>query len=144
MYKYKKVVHGRHEGKIVLKDKIVDGIIFLAVSELPYVSFYTNSPFSKKTGNENIKVSINKNNVSVQICVKIHYNQNISDMAFKIQETIRHNIESMTEFHVISVNVVVKGVMFEERTEIKPVEPEPENEAKEPLIDPNDKKEQNK
>lgn len=119
MFRYNKVVHGRHEGKIVLKEKIVDGIIFLAISELPYVSFYTSSPFSKTKGNENIKVTFNKGSVSVQVYVKIHYSQSVSDIAFKIQETVRHNIESMTEYRVMSVNVVVKGVTFEEKHELK-------------------------
>ena len=36
-------------------------------------------------------------------------------MAFKIQETVRHNIESMTEYKVASVNVIVKGVFFDNK-----------------------------
>ena len=124
MHRYTKIVHGRHEGKIVLKDRIVDGIIFLAISELPYVSFYTSSPFSKTKGNENIKVTLNKGNVSVNVYVKIHYSQSVSDTAFKIQESVRHNIESMTEYRVMSVNVIVKGVTFEEKPEQKHIDAE--------------------
>ena len=131
MVKFKKVVHGRHEGKVVLKDKIIDGIIFLAVSELPHVSFYTSAPFSKIKGNENIKVSLNKGNVTVQVDVKIYYMQNVSEIAFKVQETIRHCIESMTEYRVMSVNVVVKGVTFVDKPETKFADTEHENNAKE-------------
>ena len=128
MHRYTKTVHGRHEGKIVLKDRIIDGIIFLAISELPYVSFYTSSPFSKTKGNENIKVTLNKGNVSVNVYVKIHYSQSVSDMAFKIQESVRHNIESMTEYRVMSVNVIVKGVTFEEKPEQKHADTEEQKE----------------
>ena len=112
--KFKKVVHGRHEGKLVLRDKIIDGIVYIAVSELPYVSLYSSSPFNKKAGNEDIKIIFNnKNTVSVQVAIKVHYTQGVSDIAFKVQEAIRHSIESMTEYSVSNVNVFVKGVTFE-------------------------------
>ena len=49
-------------------------------------------------------------------------------MAFKIQESVRHNIESMTEYRVMSVNVIVKGVTFEDKTEQKHIDTEDQKE----------------
>ena len=54
----------------------------------------------------------------MDVKVKIHFTQCVSDMAFKIQETIRHNIESMTDYRVAGVNVIVKGVLFDENANV--------------------------
>ena len=35
-------------------------------------------------------------------------------MAFRIQEAVKYNVESMTEYSVANVNVSVKGVSFED------------------------------
>ena len=44
----------------------------------------------------------------------MHYSQAISDIAFKIQEAIRYNVESMTEYKIGNVNVIVLGVFFDD------------------------------
>lgn len=119
----KKVVRNRHEGKIVLGDGIVEGIVNIAVAEIPYVELYqtgVNGRYNKKT----IKVLFDKEGVHVDVVVKIHYTQSVSDMAFKIQEVVRHNVEAMTDYHISSVNVIVKGVIFED---VKPAELNVEN-----------------
>ena len=35
-------------------------------------------------------------------------------MAFKIQESIKHNVESMTEYKIAQVDVKVLGVIFDD------------------------------
>ena len=50
----------------------------------------------------------------MDICVKIHFSQRVSETVFKIQEAVRHSVESMTEYHIQSVNVIVTGVYFDE------------------------------
>ena len=63
-----------------------------------------------------------KDGIHVDVVVKIHYAQSVSDTAFKIQEAVRHNVEAMTEYHVASVNVIIHGVTFEDKTEEAPVQ----------------------
>ena len=113
MVHYNKLSQTKREGKIVYGDGIVDGIVNLAVSELENVELYTTSKMP--TGKKNIKVVFEKAGLVIDVMVKINYTQSVSDMAFKIQETIRHNVESMTEYQVQSVNVHVYGVSFEEK-----------------------------
>lgn len=112
MAKFKKLANV-HEGKIVYFDEIVSGIVLLAVSEIPYVELYSKETNSLNKNNA-IKVKIDKSLVHIDIVVKIHYSQSVSDTAFKIQEAIRHNIETMTEYTVASVNVNISGVTFED------------------------------
>ena len=63
---------------------------------------------------------IDKTNVTVDVTVSIHYSQCVSDMAFKIQEAVKYNVESMTDYNVVSVNVIVKGVTFADIPAVSP------------------------
>lgn len=105
-----------HEGKIVYGDGIVDDIVFLAVQEISYVELYSAAP-RKGMRSGAIKVKKEKDGIYVDVTVKIHYTQCVSDMAFKIQEAIRHNVEAMTEYHVANVNVTICGVTFDDKND---------------------------
>ena len=121
MTPFKKVPINANEGKIIYGDGIVDGIVLLAINEIPNVELYSPSN-SKKMKNSAISVRREKDGVHVEVTVKTHYMQSISDVAFKIQETVRHNVEAMTEYRIASVNVIVKGVTFEEKPVVQTME----------------------
>ncbi len=114
MARFKKVPQLYHEGKINYGKGIIDGIVFLAVNELEFVKFAFPKEKTKKTS-DIINVNLNKNIVNVDVKIMIHFSQSVSDTAFKVQEAIRHNIETMTEYKVNSVNVNVCGVFFEDK-----------------------------
>ena len=101
------------QDKLIYGDGIVEGIVLLAVSEIPYAEIYR-GVIAKKPAESAVKVIIDKSNVEVNVTVTIHYSQSVSDMAFKIQEAVKYNVESMTDYTVSAVNVIVKGVTFEE------------------------------
>ena len=113
----KKYYRSVHEGKLTYGNGIVDGIVLLALKEIPYVEL-ANTFTSRPMRSSAIKVSMEKDGVHVDVSIKIHYSQCVSDIAFKIQEAVRYNVESMTEYHIASVNVNVLGILFED------VEPE--------------------
>ena len=122
MARFKKMFPSTNEGKIIYGNGIVDSIVLLAMREVPNVELLTSNQ-DDKMRNNSINVSIEKDGVHVDVVVKIHYSQNVSDVAFKIQEAIRYNVEAMTEYHVASVNVAVRGVMFDDKTvEEKPTQ----------------------
>lgn len=104
-----------HEGRIVYGDGIVEGIVLLAVNEIPFVQL--DSKDSGAVHNGAIRVRKDKDGTNVDVTVKIHYSQSVSETAFKIQEAIRHNVEAMTEYHVASVNVNISGVTFDDKNE---------------------------
>lgn len=107
MAHFKKLIENENVGKLVYNRDIVEEIVKIAVSEVPYVMLY---------GSE-CKVSFEKDGVDISVSIKVYYTQSVSDIAFKIQETIRHNVESMTEYHVSNVNVYVKDVVFEDQVQ---------------------------
>ena len=112
MARFKKIPINTHEGKIVYGDGIIDGIVLLAVQEIPFVKLYANS--KGKMRSNAIRCVKANDGIHVDVVVKIHFSQCVSDMAFRIQESIRHTVEAMTEYHVSSVNVAIRGVMFDE------------------------------
>jgi len=101
------------EDKVVLGDGIVNGIVVLALKEVPYAELFIAKGRTKPDKNA-VEVHFDKDGVHIDVIVKVHFSQSISDMAFKIQEAIRHNVESMTDYHVSTINVKVKGVLFNE------------------------------
>ncbi len=100
--------------KLVYGNGIVDEIVLLAVAEVPYAQIYS-GPHGYMAKND-VKVVIDKETVSVDVTVKVHYTQSVSEMAFKIQEAVKHNVEAMTDYRVTAVNVIVKGVLFDDVT----------------------------
>lgn len=109
----------KHEDKIVYADGIVDNIVLLALTEIPYVELDADLTHPKNAYKA-FKVVLSTEGVFVEVKVKIHYTQNVTDMAFKIQEAIRHNIEAMTDYKVTGVNVIVNDVLLNDVVE-KPV-----------------------
>ena len=111
MAKFKKFFKKKSEGKIVYGENIVNNIVDLALSEIDLVKPYYQK---KNMYDKNVTVVIEKDTVTVNVYVKIHYSTSISEMAFKVQEAIRHNVESMTPYRVLAINVHVLGVYFDQ------------------------------
>ncbi|MBQ3116588.1 MAG: Asp23/Gls24 family envelope stress response protein [Clostridia bacterium] len=127
MARFKNIPVNSHEGKITYGKGIVNEIVELAVKEIANVELYT-TPY--KQTDKAIKVVTASDGVHVDVTVKTHYTESISEVAFKIQEAIRHNVEAMTEYRIASVNVNIKGVTFEEPS-VQPVIDETANVTKE-------------
>ncbi len=114
MSRFKKIDEKQKEEKIIYGNGIVDGIVTLAVSELPYVELYSSAPHTKYRSDA-VKVVFNKEGVGVDVVVKVHYTQSVPDVAFKVQEAVRHSVESMTEYTISNVNVIVCGLIFNDK-----------------------------
>jgi len=112
MAKFKKLSQS-HEGKVVYSDSIIDGIVYLAVSEIPDIELMSKE---KNSLNRNSAISVRKERdlVYVDVSVKINYTLSVSETAFKIQEAIRHSIESMTHYRVENVNVNILDVLLDD------------------------------
>ena len=111
MARFKKFPVNGHEGRLVYGDGIVEDIVKLAVDEIPNVDLDYSHPLIH---GEPVKVVFERDGVHVDVSVNIHFLQSVSEIAFKIQEAVRYNVESMTEFHMANVNVFINGVFFDE------------------------------
>lgn len=105
------MAHLRHDptttqkGKITYNSSIVSGIVALAVGEVEGVHLIN-------AKNKGIKLNFDKQGIVADINVKVDITANVSSLAFKIQQSIKHNVESMTNYKVEKVNVHVTDVNF--------------------------------
>lgn len=100
---FKRVPPDGQKGKVSYNSGIVGGIVSLAVSEVEGVEMLA----GKKKG---LKLYFEKDGVYVEISVKVEYGYNVPEVAFKIQQAVKHNVEAMTEYKVTKVDVYVVGV----------------------------------
>ncbi len=107
------MAHMRHDptstqkGKITYNSNIVSSIVSLAVSEVEGVQLVSKN-------NKGVKLSFDKRGIMADISVKVDGSYNVSSLAFKIQQSIKHNVESMTNYKVAKVDVHVQDVTFPE------------------------------
>ena len=105
-YFNKRPVPRTNDGKVTYGSGLLTNIITYAVEEIDDVAlFHSSNP---------IKYIFDKDGVAVDVDIKINYTCNVSEMAFKVQESIRHNVEAMTEYKINTVNVNVKDVFFDD------------------------------
>jgi len=95
------------KGKVSYNSGIVVGIVALAISEVEGVSLLD-------TKNKGIKLNFDKQGIIADISVKVGYEYNVPSLAFRIQQSIKHNVESMTNYKVAKVDVHVQDVEFPE------------------------------
>ena len=105
------MAHLRHDpsstqkGKITYDAGIVNGIVALAIKEVDGVSLLN-------TKNRGVKLEFEKDGIIADISVKVDYGYNVASLAFHIQQSIKHNVESMTKFKVDKINVHIQDVDF--------------------------------
>jgi uncharacterized alkaline shock family protein YloU len=109
------MAHIRHDptstqkGKITYNSGIVSGIVALAISEVDGVSLLNSK-------NKGIKLFFEKEGIVADINVKVDYGYNVPSLAFRIQQSIKHNVESMTKYKVSKVDVHIQDVNFPENS----------------------------
>ncbi len=94
-----------HKGKITYNSDIVSGIVVLSLQETEGIELIP----SKSKG---IKISFEKEGVFVDISVIAHYGYNVPELAYRIQQTIKQMVESMTKYKIAKVDVHVQSVIF--------------------------------
>lgn len=105
-------------GKVVYNSSIVKGIVVLAVSEVEGVSA-VNDKTGKKV-KDDIKLEFTENmNVDVDVNVCVMYGYNIPDVSYNIQQSIKYNVEAMSDYKIRKIDVHVTDVIFGESDHIE-------------------------
>ena len=108
------------DGKVVYNAGIVRGIVALAISDVEGAQPLP----GKKSG---ISLYIEKDGIYADVSVIVKYGYNVPELAYRIQQSIRQNVENMTKYKVAKVDVHVEDVLFEDA----PVAPVSEEQNKE-------------
>ena len=95
------------DGKVVYNAGIVRGIVALAISDVEGAQPLP----GKKSG---ISLYIEKDGIYADVSVIVNYGYNIPELAYRIQQSIRQNVENMTNYKVAKVDVHVEDVLFED------------------------------
>lgn len=122
MSNYKFGTNGNGKGKVAYNPGIINGIVALAINEVEGVRLVS----GKRRG---ISLFIEKDGVYADVSVGVHYGHNVPELAYRIQQSIKQNVETMTSYTVAKVDVHIQDVVFDElpvKAEQKP-SPNPEN-----------------
>ena len=93
------------KGKITYNSDIVSGIVVLSLQETEGIELVPSK-------NKGIKVCFEKEGVFVDISVIAHYGYKVPELAFRIQQTIKQMVESMTKYKIAKVDVHITSVIF--------------------------------
>ncbi|MBQ7369215.1 MAG: Asp23/Gls24 family envelope stress response protein [Clostridia bacterium] len=111
-------------GKVVYNAGIVHNIVALAIAEvegaLPVQG--------KKSG---ISLYLEKDGIYADVSVVVKYGYNVPELAYRIQQSVKQSVENMTRYKVISVDVHVQDVVFENAPSAEPTEKEEEEQNEE-------------
>ena len=116
-------------GEIRISSDVVSIIASYAALEVPGIAHFSGGiagNISQVLGRKNpfkgIKVDITENrDVNIDLHIVVDYGVRIPDVAWKLQERIKQNVEQMTGLHVEEINIHVQGVNFEKESKrLKP------------------------
>jgi len=119
-------------GNVNISDEVVSIIASLAASEVKGVAGMNNSIsgglaelLGKKNLSKGVKVTLTEKTVVLDLSIIAEYGTKIPDVAWKVQEKVKSEVEAMTGLTVTAVNISVDGVNV----------PKPETETAEPFAD---------
>ena len=105
MSNFKLTTNDKQNGKTHYNAGIVRNIVELAVNEVEG---------TVATGGKNaISLYIEKDGVYADVSVVVKYGYNVPELAYRIQQSVKQNVENMTNYKVVKVDVHVQDVVFE-------------------------------
>nr|WP_132242965.1 Asp23/Gls24 family envelope stress response protein [Marinisporobacter balticus] len=107
-------------GQIKIADEVVGVIAGLAATEVSGVAGMSGGiaggiaeMLGRKNLSKGVKVEVGEKEAAVDLYVIVEYGAKIPDVAWKIQESVKKAIETMTGLNVVEVNIHVQGVNME-------------------------------
>ena len=113
-------------GDIRIANEVVGVIAGLAATDVEGVAGMSGGiaggiaeMLGRKNLSKGVKVEVGEEQAAIDLFVVVEYGVRIPDIAWKIQESVKRAIETMTGLEVVEVNVHIQGVHFpsEERHE---------------------------
>lgn len=108
-----------NDGQVKISDEVISIIASIAASEIEGVNSAASgfvdgiSVFlPRKTTPKGIKVELKDNDAVIDMTITIDYSFNIRDVAEKVQNKVKREVENMTGLNVTKVNVIVQNVVI--------------------------------
>ncbi len=122
-------------GAIKITDEVVAIIAGIAAMEVPGVTGMSGGiaggiaeALGRKNLSKGVKVEVGEKEAAIDLYIIVDYGYRIPDVAWSIQEKVKHAVEDMTGLNVVEVNIHIQGVnierdhkkeMLEEQTKVK-------------------------
>lgn len=107
-------------GTVKISPDVISAIAYIATTEIDGIAGMAQNItggiadlLGKKNAARVIKVDIKDSSAVIDTYITVQYGAVIQEVATKLQEKIKQNVESMTGMNVKCVNVYVQGVKFE-------------------------------
>ncbi len=103
-------------GSVKIDDEVLGTIAAIAAKSVPGVHSIATSfvggiaLFFRKIPDAGVKVATNDDGVKFYLGVVVDYGINIPEVTWKIQKTIKEEVERSTGFKVSQVNIVIEGI----------------------------------
>ncbi|HBH12830.1 MAG TPA: Asp23/Gls24 family envelope stress response protein [Clostridiales bacterium] len=126
-------------GQVKISVDVISIIASIAAAEIDGVNAAASgfvegisSLFTKKNYTKGIKVEMKDNDASIDLSITVDYGYKIQDVATKVQQKVKTEVENMTGLNVTSVGVNVQNVVIPKEEAIiePPVEVKEEKKTK--------------
>ncbi len=110
-------------GQIQIADEVIAVIAGTAASEVDGVVTNTGGfgpDFGKKNMSKGVKVTVNGNEVKIDLTISVKFGYKIQDVSSDVQKKVKTAIETMTGLFACEVNVNVASVQMEKTSKQKP------------------------
>lgn len=104
-------------GSVRIADDVISIIAGLAATEVPGVAGMSggfaggiSELLGKKNLSKGVKVQLGEKQAVVDLYVILEYGVNIPDVAIKVQEKVKDEIEKMSGMEVVEINIHVEGI----------------------------------
>lgn len=108
-----------NDGQVKISDEVISIIASIAASEIEGVNSVASgfvdgisSLFTKKNYTKGIKVELKDNDAVIDMTITIDYGFIIHDVAERVQDQVKREVENMTGLNVTKVNVIVQNVVI--------------------------------
>lgn len=107
-------------GAIKITDEVVAIIAGIAAMEVPGVTGMSGGiaggiaeALGRKNLSKGVKVEVGEKEAAIDLYIIVDYGYRIPDVAWSIQEKVKHAVEDMTGLNVVEVNIHIQGVNIE-------------------------------
>ncbi|MTI70188.1 MAG: Asp23/Gls24 family envelope stress response protein [Firmicutes bacterium] len=111
-------------GQIKIADEVVGIIAGLAATEIEGVAGMSgglaggiSEMLGRKSLSKGVKVEVGEKEAAIDLYIIVDYGAKIPEVAWKIQESVKNAVETMTGLNVVEVNIHIQGVNIEKEEE---------------------------
>ena len=98
-------------GNIRISNDVVAKIAGTAAYEVEGTVTHVNM-LGKKNSGKGVKITVDNNDVKIDIDINVNFGVNIKDTALTVQKNVKSAVETMTGLNVSEINVFIVGVVF--------------------------------